>query len=234
MTTEPQSDLPAPVGRFAQITRPDPAHEAHTVLLEGRGRFRQRPLPWLPMRTRVHVVPGQARVMDILVAIGPLTLMRVLDAFVDGRGITKAVGSADVGPEIDQGAFHTLVIETMLRPWAWSRLDVRWESHDETTARLLVPFAGETEEATVRFDPTTALPASYQAPRYKGRGSRVDWRVDLREWRGSGPARTPGRTIVTWADEPGPWFDMRIERALVDVDVSDALDRARAALDTAT
>ena len=234
MTAEPRPHLPEPVRRFADLVHPGGAPENDTVLLEGHGRFRQRPLPWLPMRVRVHVVPGHARVMDILVTIGPLTLLRVLDAFVDGRGITKAIGSADVGPKIDQGAFHALVIETMLYPWAWSRLDARWEPHGETAARLLVPFAGGTEEATVSFDPESALPASYEVPRYKGTGPKVDWRVDLLEWRRFGPVWSPGRTIVTWADEPGPWFDMRVGRALVDVDVSDALNRARAALDAAT
>ena len=204
MSTGSIPALPAPVARFADLVQPEKAARARTLLLEGRGRIRQRPLPWLPMRIRIHVVPGEGRVMDLEMAFGPITVMRGLDAYLDGRGITKAVGSADVGPEIDQGAFHTLVIETMLYPWAWSKLDFRWESVDDTTARLLVPFAGGTEGATVRFDRATGLPLAYEVPRFKGRGAKIDWRVDLLDWRRFGPVWSPGKFLVTWADEPAP------------------------------
>ena len=45
MTAEPRPHLPEPVRRFAELVHPGGAPETDTVLLEGHGRFRQRPLP---------------------------------------------------------------------------------------------------------------------------------------------------------------------------------------------
>ena len=69
----------------------------------GSGRFRQRPLPWLPFANTIWLRPGVDRVSDMFVRIGPITVMKVLDAYVDGRGITKFLSRADTGPRVDQG-----------------------------------------------------------------------------------------------------------------------------------
>lgn len=40
----------------------------------------------------------------------------------------------------------------------------------------------------------------------------------------------PRRFAVTWVDDPGPWYVMRTDRIELDVDVDEALGRARVAL----
>lgn len=232
MTTD--ASLPAPIRRMLEIAYPDGTPTPKTVVMRGSGRLRRKPLPWLPMKVRIFVRPGSDRVMDILVGMGPLTVMRGLDAYIDGRGFTKVAGSMDTGPEFDQGAFHTIVLETLIFPSSWSRLGITWEPIDEDSARLLAPFKDGTETATVRFDPATALPFAYEVPRHRGRGPKIGWRVEMHEWRRFGPVWEPGRITVRWTDEPKPWFTMRIRQVVLDADVSDALARARAALAEAT
>jgi hypothetical protein len=223
--------VPEPVERFARLAAPEGRPNPRTARIDGRGRFRRRPLPWLPMKARVHVVPGSDRVQDLDVGAGPITVMRVLDAFVDGRGITKVRRSADVGPRVDQGAFHAVVIETMMFPGAWSRMPgLRWEAGGVSEARLVVPFGEGEEVATVGFDRATGFPSSYGVPRFKGNGPKVEWRIDLLDWTRFGAVPWPRRVVVTWADEPGPWYVMRTDRIELDVDADDALRRARDAL----
>jgi hypothetical protein len=235
MSAAPASGTwPPPVARYLEVAYPDDAPGLETVVMEGSGRFRRRPLPWIPMRHRISLRPGIDRVSDMTVVIGPMTLMKVLDAYVDGRGITKFLNTADVGPEIDQGSLHAMLCEALMFPSCWSRIPgFTWEALDDATARLRVPFGDGVEVATVGFDRASGFPSTYEASRFKRVGAKVDWRVDMLDWRRFGPAVVPARVVVAWADEPGPWLTMRFERATKGEDVCEALERARAAIEAA-
>ena len=225
------SGLPDPVVRFLTSAFPDGVADVETARLEGRGRFRRRPLPWLPVRFRIFLRPGRDRVQDLEVVLGPVTLLRVLDAFVDGRGITRVLGSADTGAHIDQGSLHPLLAETLFFPSAWSIVGgLSWEPVDDRSARLVVPFQDGSEVATVRFDPTTNMPSDYEAVRYKSQGPKVDWQVRMRNWQRLGTTPVPRTIEVRWADEPGPWLALEFHRLATGVDIDEALRRARRAL----
>jgi hypothetical protein len=227
--------LPVPVVRWLERAYPDGVPDVETVLLEGPARFRRGRLPWVPIKVGMRHRLGRDHVSDIQVDVGPLTVLRVLDAFVEGRGITRVGGSATVGPEVDQGAFHAAWCEAMMFPAAWERLPgLAWEPVDEVTARLLLPFGGGVETVTVSFDPATSLPRSYEVPRHKGRGAKVEWRVDYLDWRRFEGVHAPARVLVQWADEEGPWFEMAVERVVTGVPMEEPLARARAAVLEAT
>lgn len=228
-----QDTLPEPIRRFLETAYPDGPPSVETVLIEGRGTLRRRPLPRLPFSGRVSVVPGSARVMDLAVGLGRVTLLRGLDAYVDGRGFTRVGRRIDAGPELDQGAFHTLVIETITFPASWSSLGLAWEPIDARTARVEAPLGDGVEAATVRFDPATSFPSAYETLRHKGRGPKVEWHVGTTDWLPFGSVWEPRGIAVRWLDEPDPWFRMRIERVEPGADVRDALARARSALATA-
>ncbi|HEU4356328.1 MAG TPA: DUF6544 family protein [Actinomycetota bacterium] len=222
------SDLPTPVRRFLEITYPEDIPEPATLVVDATGRLRFGRLAWLPTRTRVSLVPGSDRVMDIRVRLGPVTILHGLDAFIDGRGFTKAVGAPAVGPEVDEGAFHTLILGSLGLPHSWPRLGFAWDPVDDDAAVLHVPFQQGVQTATLRFDRDTGVPSAFDIPRHKGVGSpKVDWRVELDGWRRFGSIWEPGRTTARWMDEPGPWFEIRTRQVQVDADVSDALARAR-------
>lgn len=229
-----RTGLPAPVRRFLEVAYPEDVPEPTTLVLDATGWLRFGRLPRLPMRDRVSLVPGSDRVMDIWVRLGPVTILHGLDAYVDGRGFTKAVGAPVVGDEVDESAFHTLVLESLALPHSWSRLGFAWDPVDATTAILQVPLKDGVQTATVRFHAETGFPSAFQIPRHKGRGSpKVDWRVNVQGWRRFGSIWEPERFDVRWMDEPDPWFTMHIRQLVPVVDVTDALARARAVLDRA-
>jgi len=224
-------EVPAPVARYLEVAHPDGPAEVETVVMEGSGRFRRRPLPWLPVRNTISLRPGLDRVSDMFVRIGPFTLLKVLDAYVDGHGITKVQRKADVGDRIDQGSVHPMLCESLMFPSSWSRMEsFAWEPVDATTARMLLPFHGGIEVATVGFDAATGFPVTYETPRYKSDGPKVDWRIDLLDWHRFGPAVVPRRIVVTWADEPGSWLELRFAQVSTGADIGEPLARARAAI----
>ncbi|HZD17161.1 MAG TPA: DUF6544 family protein, partial [Actinomycetota bacterium] len=161
-------EVPAPVARFLEVAFPEGAPKVETAALEGTGRFWLRRSPWIPFENTISFRPGRDRVSDMFVRLGPFTLFRVLDAYVDGHGITKVLRKADVGDEIDQGALHPMLVEALMVPSCWSEIaGFSWEAADGTSARIIVPFAGGTERATVRFDARTGFPSLYETPRFK-------------------------------------------------------------------
>lgn len=228
-------DLPAPVARFVDAAYPEGVPEIETAVLEGSGRFRRRPLPWMRFGHTISLRPGVDRVSDMFVRLGPITLFRVLDAYVDGQGITRFLNTADIGGEIDQGALHPMLVETLMFPSSWSKIPgLAWDGGEGAAMRVSIPFAGGTEVAAVGFDPGTGFPVSYEAPRFKAVGGpKVDWRVEMADWSRFGPVVACRRIAVTWADEPGPWLKMRIVKVTTGEDIAEPLARARAAISEA-
>jgi hypothetical protein len=72
---------------------------------------------------------------------------------------------------------------------------------------------------------TERIPSLATKARARGRLAH-----DLLGWGQAGGILWPRRFAVTWADDPGPWYVMRTDRIELNVDVDEALGRARAAL----
>lgn len=224
--------VPAPVARYLETAYPDGVPEVDTAAIEGAGRFRERPLPWLPFANTIWLRPGFDRVSDMVVRLGPITVMKVLDAYVDGRGITRFLNKADTGPPVDLGAMHPMLGEALMFPSCWSRMPgFAWEPVDADAARMCMAFGRGVEVATVGFDPTSGYPAVFETLRFKGKdGPKVLWRIAMLDWRRFGAVTVPERIVVRWADEPGPWLKVRFERVTTGVDLDEPLTRARAAI----
>lgn len=230
-TAEPEG-LPTAVARYLAAAYAHEVPEVRSARIEGSGRFRERPLPWLPFANTIWLRPGRDRVSDMSVRLGPVTVMKVLDAYVDGRGITKFLNRADIGDNVDQGAMHPMLCDALMFPSCWSGMaGFAWEPVDADTARMSLPFRGGVETATIRFDPNTAFPETFETMRFKGaNGPKVPWRITMFGWCPFGAVVAPAKIIVRWADEPGPWLDLRYERVITGVDVDEALARARRAI----
>jgi hypothetical protein len=91
---------------------------------------------------------------------------------------------------------------------------------DDHTALLMVPFEGQTETITARFNPETDLLDSTEAMRFRSPGDKEKIR-----WVGT---FSPDGSIsyVSWMDQGGPWFAFTIDRLAANLDVSEYI-RAR-------
>jgi hypothetical protein len=238
MTAEqplPVRGLPAPVAWWAEAARLRDVAVVRTIGTSGTGRVRLGALPWLPIDHRTVHRLGREQVRDIRLRIGLVPVVRVLDAFVDGAGITKIGPFASVGPEVDQGAFTAMWVEAIAWPSAWQEAaDLRWEPVDDARARLHLPFKGGVETLDVWFDEETAYPNAFEVDRFKARDRRVRWRAECSELRDFGRVRAWSRVSAAWADDPGPWYEATIDRVVLDPPVDRALDRARRAIAMAT
>jgi hypothetical protein len=221
--------LPEPVVRWLRIARPEREVPPKAIYLAGPARFKRGRLPYLPLDIRIWTRLGSARVSELEVRIAGLTLMRGLDAFVDGRGFTRVGSDLSAGPSVDQGAFHVLFLESLLVPSAWPAT-LRWQAVSTDSVRVTTPFAGGQEEALLNFDPVTGLPSTYETHRFKTDGRKVPWTAFLGGWRDFGNLLYPSWIEAQWADERQPWLKMRIREARRDPPMDEPLSRARAVL----
>jgi hypothetical protein len=224
------ASLPAPVARWLRHARPKLSVVPQTIYLEGAARFKRGRLPYLPLDIRIWTRLGFDRVSELEVRIAGLTLMRGLDAFVDGHGFTRVGSELSTGPSVDQGAFHVMFLETLLVPGAWPA-DIRWEPVDADSARVITPFVGGLEKARVTFDLRTGLPAAYSTDRYRTAGEgKLRWTATVADWHDFGTLFYPRLVEARWADQPQPWLTMRIERASIDFPMDEHLEQARRVL----
>lgn len=228
--------LPEAVARWLEVAWPDGPGGHETVALIGRARIRRDGTgPRVPATFRMTHLLGRHHVAEIRVGIGPVTLARAFDAYVDGHGVAKVGTAIDCGPAYDQAAFVFLWAEAFAFPASWPHLPgLRWEPVNHHAAVLRLPFGDAAERALVRFDPETAMPSAFEASRHKGDGPRVPWHVGFDEWGVSNGLAIPRRGWVRWSDEPGPWFAFTVDEALPDAPVDDLLRRARDVLADAT
>jgi hypothetical protein len=74
-------------------------------------------------------------------------------------------------------------------------------------------------------------PIRFEAERYQGTtGRRVCWFGDSSGWRRMSGIPVPGKITAWWSDEPGPWFELRVEEARPNVNIGEALDKGRRAI----
>jgi hypothetical protein len=224
---EPHDVLPQPVLRWLRIARPELEARPNAIYLEGPARFKRGRLPYLPLHVRIWNRLGLERVSELEVTVLGVTLLRGFDAYVDGRGFTRVGGELSTGPEIDQGAFHVMFLETLLVPSAWPA-SIRWEPLHADAARVEIPFGDGTERADLRFAPDTGLPAAYTTQRYKVTGGpKVAWTAQLAAWRSFGALAYPSQLAIQWADEPQAWLRMEISRAILEPPMAEPMARAR-------
>ena len=92
-----------------------------THAMWGHPYMRRGSLPPLPLRMRSVSRVGESFVNDIEMVCYGRPVLRVVDAFVDGHGITKIGSKAVLGEEIDQGANLFLWSEAFFVPSAFAR-----------------------------------------------------------------------------------------------------------------
>jgi hypothetical protein len=185
--------------------------------------MRRGSLPPLPLRMRSVSRVGESFVNDIEMVWYGRPVLRVIDAFVDGRGITRIGPKAVLGEEIDQGANLFLWSEAFFVPSAFREgTPVAAEQVGTDEIRLSVPFGAGRDSATVRF--AAGHPSRFSALRYKKVGQpKIWWHVDYSKWFVKEGIAVPQRIEVTWEDERKPWLSFNLDGFAANVEAEPRL-----------
>lgn len=230
-TDEPQdlgavdipADLPAPVRRYLEVI--SGGRLPHIESLAAWGRARANFGIWMPLRFQLFHRPGQAFRRDMEVTWFGLPVLKALDLYLDGKGMTGPVGNLETGPQVDQGANLILWAEASLMPSLLvTDPRIRWEAVDDTTARLVFPFGDEQDEMLFHFDPQSGLLTRTSALRYQGKtGGKISWYAETLSWQRVNGIQVPLRVAITWENQNGPWSYWDFEGVSWNVDISQAL-----------
>lgn len=215
--------LPAPVRRYFEVAFGERVPRVESVVAWGRARAKFG--IWMPLRFLLYHRPGYDFRRAMEVTWFGLPVLKAMDQFINGKGMTGPVGNADTGPEVDQGSNMILWAEATFYPsLLLTDRRIRWEAIDETRARLHFPFGEQEDELVFHFDPQTGLVSRTSALRYQGNtGKKVPWYAEIQEWQTINGMKLPLEVSVVWENQPGPWSYWRFEHILWNVDISQQL-----------
>jgi hypothetical protein len=203
--------LPAPVQRFYQTSLGDRVPVVETAVITARGHMRLFGL-WIPHRMRIIHQAGQGYYTVIQPTFFGYPVITLFDTYLKGVAHVDQPGFPDNHPKMDSASNLALWAESVDLPSIYlTDPRVRWEPIDQTHARLVVPSPEGSDSFAVTFDETTGLIAAMEALRWRNPGDTAKSR-----WK---TAATNGLGQVTWNDE-APWFEMKVEQVLLNVDVS--------------
>jgi len=228
-TVELPADLPAPVARFYETIAGDQVPVIESAVISGRGRLRVKGITF-PARFRFTHIAGQGYRHYIEATVFGYPVMKVNEWYLDDHArMELPVGVIENEPKIDMAANLALWGEAV---WLPSVLvtdpRARWETIDDTTARLVVPFGEEEDTFTVTFDPQTGLMRTMEAMRYREATdeAKIPWCNEPLGWQTFHGIKIPSPAATTWLDEGTPWAVWTIEDVVYNVDVSEYI-RAR-------
>ncbi len=220
------TDLPAPLRRYFTVAFGNEVPRVASMVTWGRARARFG--LWMPLRFQLYHRPGQAFLRKMEVTWFGLPVLHALDQYLNSEGATGPVNNLETGPKVNQGANLILWAEATFYPSILlTDPRLRWESIDETSARLIYPFDGKDEELIFYFDPDTGLPTRTWGLRYQGAsGEKVPWFAEILSWQTVDGRQLPRRVAVTWEADGAPWSYWDFEGVRWNVDVSQQLPSA--------
>ncbi|MCX6048863.1 MAG: hypothetical protein NT075_27500 [Chloroflexi bacterium] len=213
-------NLPAPVLRYLHVALGDRAPRIESAVFWGRAQANFG--VWMPMRFQLYHRLGYDFRRDMQMTWFGFPVLKALDQYVNGQGMTGLVGKADTGTRVDQGSNMILFAEAPLYPSIFvTDSRIRWVAIDETSAQMFFPFGAEEDSMTVYFDPQTALITKMTALRYFGaNGEKEPWRVDFLTWQQVDDMTIPARSAITWEKQGKPWSYWDITGVAWNVDLS--------------
>ena len=216
-------NLPAPVRRYLHVALGDHAPRIESAVFWGRAQANFG--VWMPMRFQLYHRVGYDFRREMQVTWFGFPVLKALDQYVNGQGLTGLVGKADTGERVDQGSNMILFAEAPLYPSIFvTDPRIRWVAIDDTSAQMFFPFGAEEDSMTVTFDPQTDLITKMTALRYFGaNGEKEPWRVEFLSWQQVDGMTIPLRSAITWEKQGKPWSYWDITGVTWNVDLSSVL-----------
>jgi hypothetical protein len=220
LTTVPlPADLPAPVERFYRTVYGNNVPIIETVVLTGRGVI--RPFMNIPLPARymmVHNTGKDYRHYFEATFFGK-PFLKVNEGYLDGQSFFESpMGTYYDDANTNQGANLAVWAEGAWFPSIWiTDPRVHWETVDENTALLFVPFEEGRETFVMRFSPQTGLLDMMEAMRYKNQADKYKIL-----WLTMSTIANNGGTmaLVMWLDEGRPWAALTLDNIAYNVDIS--------------
>jgi hypothetical protein len=220
--------LPAPVERFYRAVYGDRIPVIESAVITGTAELRPFGPVTMPSRFRFIHQAGQSYRHYIESTIFGIPVMKVNERYLDGvsRVQIPLIGGSENNPQVNQAANLGLWSESAWFPALFlTDPRVRWESVDDQTALLIVPFEDSEESYVVRFDPQTGLIQSLEAMRYKNAGdqTKVLWFNQAVHWAEIDGQLTMQAGAAIWMDDGKPWAVFTVEDIVFNVDVTEYL-----------
>jgi len=215
--------LPAPVERFYRAVYGDQIPLIESAVISGRAQLRFFGITF-PGRFRFSHIAGQDYHHHIEATLFGLPIMKVNEYYVDDKSrMELPFGVVEGESNIDQAANLGLWAESSVWLPAILITDLRvsWDSIDDNTALLRVPFGEAKETFLARFDPQTGVLRILEAMRYKEATGETKtlWINEASEWRDI-RGHTPMAIVKTsWFDEGTPWAVWVPEKVVYNADV---------------
>ncbi len=219
--------LPAPVERLYRTVYGEKVPVIETAVIQGRGIM--KPFLNIPIPARfvfVHTAGKDYRHYFEATWFG-IPLLKVNEGYIDGESFFESpMGSYYDEQNANQGANLALWAEANWFPALWlTDSRVRWESLDEYSALLYVPFEERQETFIVRFNPQTNFIDLMEAMRYRDNGQgqpKILWiiRNELGQPVAGTPNPIPSASSVMWLDQGKPWAHFNLEELSYNLDVS--------------
>jgi len=217
--------LPAPVERFYKSIYGDEIPVVETAVIRGRAVLSPFGVKMPSRFVFVHDAGKDYRHYIESTWFG-LPMMKVNEGYIDQASFFESpMGNIYNDASTNQAANLAVWAEAEWFPSIWLTDEhVRWESVDEKTALLFIPFEDQEENFLVRFDPETGLLDTMEAMRYRDAGPQAEKILWITK-------SLPGKYIegtqisavgsATWLDQGKPWAVFTLEEVKYNVDVND-------------
>lgn len=223
------TNLPAPVERFYRKIYGDKIPIITSAVMTGRATIQPVPGgPIFPARFRFTHEAGQNYRHYIEATLFGFPIMRVNETYLDGKSRQEMPwGTVDNAPKANQAANLGMWAELMSVPSVYlTDSRVRWESVDDDTALLVVPFGDKQETYVVRFNAKTNFVDLMEVMRYKNTTEKAEKILWITKYLDGKTVTANGITInavgtATWLDGGKPWASFTTEEIVLNVDIKD-------------
>jgi hypothetical protein len=216
-------DVPPPVQRYYRAVFPaGSAPLVESAVLSGRGHLTLSGVT-LPIRWRFIQQPGQAYRHFFEATWFGVPVFKVNEWYLDGHLRMDTPGGVLADDPLADRAANLALWAEALPSVLVTDARVRWETVDDTAARLFVPFGNGEDSFIVRFDQASGLLREMEVPRYRAETrATLPWlvNVDVDSYRAFGDLRLATVSSARWLDMARPWLTITLEEVVLNADVS--------------